>query len=125
MSTGLYPNDALGHLVLLGVNVQLEDVEDEEEDMVNIDIYVWTPNELLEKDKHLRCTYYECMNGCSWDDWTTPFRAFMTESMCETGSYEPVSTWENVRLDDERIQVAYVDPLNKDYSKRCLDLKSR
>ena len=107
--------DTLGHLVLLCVEVD----DGDDRSTKTVKIYVWTPNELLEKDK-LDCTYHECIDGMSWDDWTGPFQEFFEDSWCETGWYEAARDWEDVRLDDGRIQVAYVDPLNRDYSKRCL-----
>lgn len=111
----------LGHLVLLDVEVEVES-SDDEDNTQTVSIYVWTPNEVLEKDKdRMRTsTYYDCIDGMLWDDWTAPFGEFFDDDMCETGLYEANNTWDDVRLDDARIQVAYVDPLNRDCSKRCL-----
>lgn len=114
-----YPGDALGHLVYLSVEVEIESDDGEENVIDGVNIYVWIPNKTLEKDSKLECSYHECIEGCSWDDWTGPFREFMDDNMCETGCYEAIRDWENVRLDDERVQVAYIDPLNPDYSQRC------
>lgn len=121
----LMPPNTLGHLVLLGVEVEVEDEDDaaDENETTWLYFHVWTPNTLLEKDKHLECSYYNCIDGMSWDDWTGAFRPFMADNMCETGEHDTYSTWENVRLDDPRIDVAFVDPLHNDYSKRCLSQK--
>lgn len=119
--------DTLGHLVLLCVGVEDEDNQDEDGDNIEktVNIYVWTPNEVLEVDKGRMiagCSYHDCIDDMSWDDWTGPFKDFFEPSWCETGCYEAENIWEDVRLDDPRIQVAYVDPLNCDYSMRCLSM---
>lgn len=116
----------LGHLVLL--SVQVKDDTGRGRDMKCVSIYVWTPNKILEKDKTLPFaihggSYYDCINDMSWDDWTGPFQSFIEEGWCETGVYEPEETYHNVRFDDKRIQVAFVDPMNRDYSARCSEIK--
>ena len=116
----------LGHLVLLSVEV--EDDTGEGRDDKCIDIYIWTPNEILEKDEgkpfiEYGGSYFDCMNDHLWDDWSGPFQHFIGKDWCETGDYEPVEIWKNVRLDDERIQLAFIDPLNENYDARYLKIK--
>lgn len=114
------PPDKLGTMVMLGMEVEVEAEDETENETEWIHVNVWMPNELLEKDKHIGMSYYDCIDGMSWDDWTQPFAEFMDANMCETGQCEVDVQYHDVRLDDPRVQVAYVDPLNDDYDKRCL-----
>lgn len=111
-------SSTIGNLVLLSVQVEDDTCEEK-----NIDIYIWTPNEILEKDKHIfkhGGTYIDIITGHMWDDWSDIFQPFIEEGWCETGIYEVCRSWDNVPLSDKRIQVALIDPFNKDYSARCL-----
>lgn len=121
MTLQLPDPNTLGDLVRLSVQVELEDA-DEDENEEWILIYVWAPNKLLNKDKDLGVSYMSCMSEMMWSDWSQPFRQFMKPTMCETGEYEIDEEFENVRFDDSRIQVHYIDPLNPDYNKRYVTL---
>lgn len=114
-------SSTLGNLVLL--SVQVEDDTGQDRGEKNINIYIWTPSNILEKDRQFfkhGGTYIDIINDSMWDDWSGPLQPYIEEGWCETGVYEICKSWNNVRLDDKRIQVAFIDPLNKDYSARCL-----
>jgi hypothetical protein len=107
-----------GTLALL--SVELHDVEEDDDDETTMcNAYVWFPDDLLEKDKHLGATYLDIIDGCQFDDWSTDFEVFYDTLYYEfTGLIETNNLWEHVPFDDPRIQLAYTDPLNKDHSKR-------
>jgi hypothetical protein len=109
---------------LMKVCVELESNENSEKTK-EVCVYVWAPNKILPQDQTLPFfknggTYIDCMEESSWDDWCRPFQWFFDYSEWNfTGCFESAGDWEDVPFDDERIHIAYTDPLNKDKRKRC------